>query len=267
MIELVPILRSYSEEGWSNPKKIVDRMQENLKEAESGIESYETLLNWIMEYLTEEGVIYNNRTAAAYAWKILRRCCEDVMHVELNNQVDELSSACSQIVDYLKEESEWGSVVKDVPAVIENRALTYDKSVDKICYIIDRDRESFLSKEGNDQFDYVLKTCRENNFGFYLTNPCFEFWLLMHFDSVCDLNQEMLRENPKVTARRRYTEQELRKLFPGYSKARYPVDQLIKRIEKAVSNEKLFCEDEEGLKQKIGSRVGVLIEELKNTRY
>ena len=25
LIELVPVVRSYSEEGWSNPKKIVDR--------------------------------------------------------------------------------------------------------------------------------------------------------------------------------------------------------------------------------------------------
>ncbi len=71
LIKLIPIVRSYSEEGWSNPKKILDRMQVNLNEAESGTVSYETLLNWIMEYLSDEGVIQNDKTAAAYVWDIL----------------------------------------------------------------------------------------------------------------------------------------------------------------------------------------------------
>lgn len=34
LIELIPIIRSYSEEGWSNPKKILDRVIENLEESE-----------------------------------------------------------------------------------------------------------------------------------------------------------------------------------------------------------------------------------------
>lgn len=38
-------VRSYSEEGWSNPKKIVDRMLLNLEESRLGVVSYETLLN------------------------------------------------------------------------------------------------------------------------------------------------------------------------------------------------------------------------------
>lgn len=32
LIELVPIMRSYSEDGWSNPKKIVERMIQNIEE-------------------------------------------------------------------------------------------------------------------------------------------------------------------------------------------------------------------------------------------
>ena len=69
--------------------------------------------------------------------------------------------------------------------------------------------------------------------------------------------------NPKVSAHRRYTEQELRKLLPGYSKSRYPMEQLLGNIGRAIQNEKSFCEDEEELEHSIGSRVGLLIEELK----
>ena len=35
LIELIPIIRSYSEEGWSNPKKILDRIIENLEESKA----------------------------------------------------------------------------------------------------------------------------------------------------------------------------------------------------------------------------------------
>lgn len=73
----------------------------------------------------------------------------------------------------------------------------------------------------------------------------------------------MLLQNPKVSARRRYTEQELRKLLPGYSKSRYPVSTLMERIDKAIENEKNFCEDAEELEHSVGSRVGLLMEELR----
>lgn len=34
LIELIPVMRSYSEVGWSNPKKILDRVLLNLEEDE-----------------------------------------------------------------------------------------------------------------------------------------------------------------------------------------------------------------------------------------
>ena len=262
LIELVPIVRSYSEEGWSNPGKIVDRILQNLKEAESGIISYETLLNWIMDYLEEEDMIRNNRPAAAYMWGILEKICIEKMNVELSDRVGDVGTACMQIARHIDTESQWDNVIEDVPAVIEDRALTYDKEIDKICFIIDRDRDSFVSTEEKDQYHDVLDKCRRNAFGFYLTNPCFEFWLLLHFEEVLGLDIQKLLDNPKVSAKRRYTEQELRRLLPGYSKSKYNVGFLMSRIGKAIENEKNFCEDENQLEYMVGSRVGLLMKEL-----
>lgn len=98
-----------------------------------------------------------------------------------------------------------------------------------------------------------------------MTNPCFEFWLLLHFDEVAQLDEDMLLENPKVTSKRRYTEQELRKLLPGYSKSKYNVALLMKYIDKAIINEKKYCEDVEKLEYLLGSNVGLLIEELRRS--
>ena len=51
LIELIPVIRSFSEEGWSNPKKILDRVIENINESREQFISYESLLNSIMDYL------------------------------------------------------------------------------------------------------------------------------------------------------------------------------------------------------------------------
>lgn len=263
LIELIPIVRSYSEQGWSNPKKILDRVQLCLDESEEGAAvSYESILNSIMEYLSEERVLPNSRPAKANMWNTLMVICEGKMQVKLSEQVNDIECACSQIVAYLMEETQWNNIVVDVPAIIERRSITYDKSLDKICFIIDRDKDSFISTPDNNQYGYVLEKCRENNYGFYLSNPCFEFWLLMHFDEVTSLDQDKLLENPRVSATRRYTEQELRKLLPRYSKSKYSVAVLIDKVSKAIENAKRFCQDEEELEHCIGSRVGLLMEEL-----
>lgn len=60
-----------------------------------------------------------------------------------------------------------------------------------------------------------------------------------------------------------YTEYELRKLLPGYTKSKYNVETLMRRVDKAVQNEKKFCEDIVKLEYEAGSNVGRLIEELK----
>jgi hypothetical protein len=64
LVEIVPIVRSYSEDSWSNPKKIYDRVTLNLQESQSGRISYETLLNYIMSYFQETGILQNSRPIA-----------------------------------------------------------------------------------------------------------------------------------------------------------------------------------------------------------
>lgn len=234
LIELVPVMRSYSEAGWSNPKKILDRVLLNLEEDEKKIISYETLLNWIMEYLFDLKVLTRSGVMSKNVWTVLCTACQETIHV-----------------------------VDDVSKIIKEQAITYAEGLDKICFIIDRDRESFVSHPENDQYSYVLNKCKDNGFGFYLTNPCFEFWLLLHFDEVMNLDMGKLLENPKVTSKRRYTEQQLRALMPGFTKAKYDVDALMQRIDKAILNEKQFCEDDQELEHTVGSKVGLLLEELR----
>lgn len=263
LIELVPVVRSYSEIGWSNPKKILDRMIINLKESNTGTISYETLLNWIMDFLNEEGILTTSRKRAKSFWQTLQWICEEILQVKLTDTISDSEQDCQRIMEYFNHEMQIDTLVNDVPRIIENRAIIYEEGFDKICFIVDRDKDSFVSHENNNQYAYVIEKCREKGFGFYLTNPCFEFWLLLHFDDVENLDKEKLLENPKVNAKRHYTEQELKNRMNNYKKSSYDTGWFVNRINTAIKNEKKYCEDEIKLEHSLGSRVGVLIEEMR----
>lgn len=262
LIELVPIIRSYSEDSWSNPKKILDRIISNLKEEETGQLTYESLLNRIMDYLYDEKILTTSKVQARVLWEILQKGCRKILRKCLDDNVNNLIEDCNKLTEYLNQESDVVNIVDDISDIIQSSNITYDNRFDKICLIVDRDKESFLALPGNNQYDYVRRICQEKGFGLYVSNPCFEFWLLLHFDEVFELNRDKLLENPQVTAKRRYTEYELRKLLPGYSKSNYNAGVLMKRVKAAVINEERFCEELDGLKEQVGSNVGKVIKEL-----
>lgn len=262
LIELIPIIRSYSEEGWSNPKKILDRIIENLEENKTKCISYETLLNRMMDCFFEKQVIQIGRVQARSIWKTMCRFCENNLMKNLNSDVDDIEKTCGLILNALKNEYELQNIVLDISDILKDGGLTYAAGFDKICFIVDRDRESFVSALANNQYNYVVEKCNEKGFGLYVTNPSFEFWLLLHFDDVLELDRSKLLENSKVTTKRRYTEQELRRIFPGYRKNSYRAEVLVRNIDKAIAYEKHFCENIVQLEYSVGSNIGKLIEDM-----
>lgn len=264
LIELIPVIRSFSEEGWSNPKKILDRVIENLRESREHLISYESLLNRIMDYLYEAEIIKNNKVMARSIWKTMHGVCTEKLEKSLSDTVENIEDTCNVLVNAIIEEHEIENLVGDISEIIKDSGLTYSEGFDKICLIVDRDRDSFLSRPDNNQYRYVLDKCREMGFIFCVTNPCFEFWLLLHFDEVFDLDTEILLRNPRVSAKRRYTENALRKIYPGYSKSSYRADVLVRNISRAIENEKKYCEDVEKLEYSVGSNIGRLITLMKN---
>ena len=89
---------------------------------------------------------------------------------------------------------------------------------------------------------------------------------MLHFDEVFDLDEEKLLKNPRATAKRRYAEDELRKICPRYNKSSYHAEVLVRNIDKAIENEKKFCEDIEKLECSVGSNIGKLIKEMRNVK-
>lgn len=263
LIELIPIIRSYSEEGWSNPKKILDRIIENLEESKAERISYETLLNRMMDYFYETKVITTSKVLAKSMWKTMVHVCTEELQKSLQEEVEDIETDCNAILELLQQEYDVTHVVSDISDIIKDGGLTYAEGFDQICLIIDRDKESFLAMPENNQYEYVVKKCQEKGFQLCITNPCFEFWLLLHFDDVFELDTDQLLENPKVTSKRRYAEQELRRIYPKYKKSSYQAEELVGDIDKAIRNEKEFCEEIEGLENSVGSNIGRLIEKMR----
>lgn len=264
LIELVPIIRSFSEEGWSNPKKILDRIIKDLEEDDSGKISIETFLNWIMDYLRETDSIANDRRVRNTIWEMMKQVCENEFEKTLEDKVKNVEIIGNKILEKIEENYLIENLVSKLSDIIEHGGWSYEKGFDEICLIVDRDKESFISKPGNDQYKYVLDRCLENGFRFCVTNPCFEIWLLMHSDKVLELDKDKLLNNSKVTSKRRYAEDELRKIYSGYKKSSYHAEEFVKNIDIAIKNEKEFCEDIQRLKDSIGSNIGILIEDMRS---
>lgn len=261
LIEIISIERTYSEYGWSNPKKILEQLLKDLEEIEDGKLSYKTLVDKIMEIIVED----KNFSLKISKKSNLKEVIEDIENEieSLENTVKNIEEDCITLLSIITKKvflvkEEIANILEKVLENIGNQQITYSEDIDKMCLIVDRDKKSFKEE----QYNYVKEECKRKNFKFYVTNPCFEFWLLLHFDEVHSINREKLLENKRASSKVRYVESELKKYFP-YNKNKYNAELLIEKIDLAIENEKRFCEDIEELKDKLGSNIGLLTKELK----
>lgn len=260
IIELVPIIRSFNEDSWSNPKKIVDCIIRELNERDSGVLPYSSIVNRIMDYLEDEKIVYKNRPLMRSIGELLSQICKDELGVQMDDECEDMEADVRRMLELLEEKTQLANLVENADKIITRKILNYDGDVDKLCFIVDRDRESFKAEQYMD----VVDKCKRNKFNLYITNPCFEYWLLMHYEDFCELDDEEVAKNEKVSRRWSYVERELRNRCPGYDKSKYDAISMLANIDRAICNEHTHCEDIEGLENQIGSNVGILITEMRN---
>ena len=263
-IELVPLLRNYSEQNWSNPEKLLCRLMDNLAESKSHCISYVTLLDSIIACIEKITTLSNKERQLM--WVSLQKACKDSLRItELNFYVQNIREDAYTILEKFGKSLSIKNILDLLPQVIESFYITYDKNYDRICCIFDRDKKSFNSR----QYDAVLKICQKNGFSLCISNPCFEFWLLMHFEEVIEIEKsekEALLENKKVNGKN-YAHLQLKAIAKNYNisfeKSNYNAAFFIERLDIALTNIKIFSEDNQHLKNELGSSVGALIRELK----
>lgn len=159
------------------------------------------------------------------------------------------------------------NIIEQINALSE--ISTYEKDFDKICLILDRDYRSFKDS----QYDEVLKICEDENFLLGITNPNFEFYLLLHIDDCSSLDLAKIEDNPKKTANKKYVEYELNNKIGAlpadslitnrhYKKNNYDANFFVKKFSEFKKNIQNYESNNIYLKDNIGSSLQHILDDL-----
>lgn len=253
IIDLLPVLRSIPQESHSHPYRILNLIEEHIE----NYDSVKVLIDKIVDYCSENSSISG---VGAYSLKSLEedmQCClKENCHLKLEDKISDKSLVIAELVKFIENRLDLTHQIENIVNYIEEQQILYKNDWDYICIIIDRDKGNVKPQ----QYIQMIEKCREKNIRLFVTNPTFEFWLLLHSQKVFEYNPAELLSNQK-TGSKRFLEKALTEVFEGYRKEHIRVERFIPYIRTAIANEKKFCEDISGLKEELGSNIGELLAE------
>lgn len=251
-ISIVSVLRSIDDLNNSHPKYALELGNEIKKQSKNSFISKENFLKSIKDLILAKKIDDKEK---------LIRQAEDYVKDYANDEInyDEIDNL---VIDIFKE-AVFENISTDILEYLKNQRinLDYNEEIDVINLIVDRDKSSFKDY----QYFNLLNECYKENIKLYVSNPCFEVWLLMHFDEFENLDHQKLLENKRVSKSkksRKYADKMLSNII-GYNKKDLKFDTFIDRVDDAIKREKNYCENLKELENKIGSNVGKLIENLR----
>lgn len=128
---------------------------------------------------------------------------------------------------------------------------------DQLWLVIDKDR--WTDKMLSD----IAQLCNEKkSFFMGLSNPCFELWLLLHYEDVSKyttLEKEKIKTNKKIRGTT-LLKRKVRSVLGSYSEASYDAKSLIANVNDAIERASLLDVDEkQRWPQDVGTRVHKLV--------
>lgn len=258
LVEIKPLMRSTGHETTSNPKRIIQLLIKHMTETiESGI-SCELIIERICDYLfyeleISENSIVNSKTITDG----LTELSKSKFGLVPESIVTDVNIILIEFEQHLKTKYNIEHSAELIAEYIKNSEVVFDKDFDKVCIIVDRDKQSFKAE----QYDYVREQCLKHQFDFYVSNPCFEFWLLLHYPDADKLDKQAIWENRRVrvNSKKKLTEKLLAEKLIGYKKNSLNFECIKDKIDLAIEQEKNFCEDIEKLKTDLGTNIGLLM--------
>ena len=180
---IINILRDYERSGNSNPGYLIKLLQEFLDNVESFItvnELKHKISNWDHENpgKIDLNMIYHDLDN----------------FYESNNYRIPYGDLEELFVKLFKNDI-YEEIAVNFSLYFRTQDFTYSPITDSLNLVVDRDKDSFTEE----QYDAVANFCNRNNVDLYVSNPCFEFWLYLHFIEVEQENKEMLLKNPRVS--------------------------------------------------------------------
>lgn len=160
-----------------------------------------------------------------------------------------------------------GSEPRKIVCALEDHIIEkydYKNDNDEMWVIWDREKVQERKKDILE----MIPQCKEKNYNIALTNPLFEFWLLLHIVDISKYNSTILYENKWMTSakNKRFIDKELSNILPnGYSKKKDKFNTSIvnkENILRALEQEQLFENELEKIIDNLGSNIGNLIREI-----
>ncbi len=164
-----------------------------------------------------------------------------------------------EVLDRLTEASSPKHVLELLNAFKSEYALGKE---DELWMVIDLDRWH------NRELSSVAARCVQKNYKLAVSNPCFEFWLLLHFKSLDDYTDAELVEmaaNRRVTKERTWLDKELVNVLGSYNKSAIEPARFLPFVDQAIIRAKVLdVSPEHRWPNTLGSRVYLLAESIKN---
>ncbi|MDQ6961641.1 MAG: RloB family protein [Mariprofundaceae bacterium] len=184
--------------------------------------------------------------------------------------VDELSEHISELVEVKvipknDNASEPKDVVRNLDVFLKDN-FDFKTGYDEMWVVVDREK---VEQRKMGILD-VIPQCKKKNYKIILTNPLFEFWLLLHIADISNYAFSDLYENKKVNTKRRFIDKELSNLLKtrgGYNKKKGKFNKIIiseENVRRALKQEQEFENDIVKIIDHLGSNVGTLVKRILN---
>ena len=137
----------------------------------------------------------------------------------------------------------------------------FDGKIDQFVLIFDRDSYESI----DDYVKFIEKATSGNHL--IVTSPCFELWLILHYENAIEKyvepNRDQLLKNEKVSNAHSFASKLFSDLSGTNPKSGTFFNKIKGGIDLAIEQEKLVEQDVLKMSSEIGSRVGVLITQMR----
>ena len=260
LFEVIIFARTKVHDGESNPKNIFELLKKCMQDNTLGdsVCTYRDLLEGFFSYYQTE---LSRGSLKALAFQAGQKILSS-SHLKEGDVIDKDAAkvVLEKLEDYCDKYLTIKGGVENVQAVfleIQRDDIVFDKEIDDVCLIVDRDKGSFFDH----QYDIVNKGCALAGYRLFVTNPCFEFFLLLHKTTAKQYSQQELIDNVKVN-NQTFVERKLKNYVKGYKKEKYSFESFQDDVETVLINTKNYASGLDDLKSLPGSNLSELIQEL-----
>ncbi|MDI9863908.1 RloB family protein [Flectobacillus sp. DC10W] len=133
------------------------------------------------------------------------------------------------------------------------------KDTDELWMIIDTDRWKNIP-------DIISECKKQSNMFVAVSNPCFEFWLLLHIKDIAEYNEEeldLMLKNGKVSSKKNYVDAKIVEILGAYNKSNPKPELFLPTVDFAIEQATQLDENNDEYPKKLGSHVYKVIMKLK----